>query len=56
MIDKFRGKYFFLSNFYVAPVEYQGLTYRNNEAAFQSAKAKNKKDKRTESKTIKRKL
>lgn len=45
MIDKFRGKYFFLSNFYVAPVEYQGLTYQNNEAAFQSAKAKNKKDK-----------
>ena len=44
MIDKFRGKYFFLSNFYVAPVEYQGLTYQNNEAAFQSAKAKIKKD------------
>lgn len=45
MIDKFRGKYFFLSNFYIAPVEYRGLTYQNNEAAFQSAKSKNKKDK-----------
>jgi predicted NAD-dependent protein-ADP-ribosyltransferase YbiA (DUF1768 family) len=37
-INKFRGKYFFLSNFYGHPVEYDGLTYKNNEAAFQSAK------------------
>lgn len=42
MIDKFRGKYFFLSNFYVAPVEYQGIIYRNNEAAFQAAKTTSK--------------
>ena len=38
MIDKFKGKYFFLSNFYEAPVMYEGLIYLNNEAAFQSAK------------------
>ena len=38
MIDNFQGKYFFLSNFYTAPVEYEGLLYLNNEAAFQSAK------------------
>jgi len=38
MIDEFKGKYFFLSNFYTAPVEYEGLLYQNNEAAFQSAK------------------
>lgn len=38
MIDFFRKQYFFLSNFYEAPVVYEGLTYTNNEAAFQSAK------------------
>ncbi len=37
-IDEFRGKYFFLSNFYAAPVTYQGLRFENNEAAFQAAK------------------
>ena len=38
MINKFRGKYYFLSNFYETPVTWNGLTYLNNEAAFQSAK------------------
>lgn len=38
MINEFRGKYFFLSNFYNAPVEYGGYTFLNNEAAFQAAK------------------
>ena len=38
MIDEFKGKYYFLSNFYTAPVEYEGLLYQNNEASFQSAK------------------
>lgn len=38
MINEFRGKYFFLSNFYEAPVTYEGITYRNNEAAFQAQK------------------
>ncbi len=37
-INFFRGKYHFLSNFYEAPVEYNGLCYRNNEAAFQAQK------------------
>ena len=37
-IKEFRGKYFFLSNFYNCPVSYAGLTFENNEAAFQSAK------------------
>jgi ribA/ribD-fused uncharacterized protein len=37
-IKEFRGKYFFLSNFYEAPVTYKGLTYQNNEAAFQAMK------------------
>lgn len=38
MIDNFRGKYFFLSNFYEAPVIYRGIQYSNNEAAFQAQK------------------
>ncbi len=38
MIDSFKGKYFFLSNFYNAKVTYDGLTFLNSEAAFQSAK------------------
>lgn len=38
MINEFRGEYYFLSNFYESPVKYQGITYRNNEAAFQAQK------------------
>lgn len=37
-ITEFRGDNFFLSNFYAAPVVYQGIRFENNEAAFQSAK------------------
>lgn len=37
-IDRFRGKYFFLSNFYSAMVEYEGMTYPSVEHAFQAAK------------------
>lgn len=40
MINEFKGKYFFLSNFFEAPVTWNGITYQNNEAAFQSAKVK----------------
>ena len=38
MINEFKGKYFFLSNFYMADVTYNGVTYTNNEAAFQAQK------------------
>lgn len=38
-IDNFNGKYKFLSNFFNVPVTYDGLTFQNNEAAFQSAKS-----------------
>ena len=38
MINSFRDNYFFLSNFYSAPVTYNGITYKNNEAAFQAQK------------------
>lgn len=34
MIDSFRGKYYFLSNFYNARVTYKGFTFQNNESAF----------------------
>lgn len=35
-IDSFRGEHEFLSNFYPAPVEYNGHVFQNNEAAFQA--------------------
>ncbi len=41
MINSFRGKYFFLSSFYIAPVMYKHLMFTNNEAAFHSDKSFN---------------
>lgn len=38
IINEFRGQYDFLSNFYPAEVKYEGITYQNNEAAFQAQK------------------
>lgn len=38
IISEFTGKYFFLSNFFEAPVTYKGIMYRSNEAAFQAQK------------------
>ena len=46
MIDKFNGKYDFLSNYYVAPVTYNGLTFQSNEAAFQAQKTLNEGQRR----------
>lgn len=43
-ITEFKGKYYFLSNFYNYPVTYDGILYKNSEAAFQSAKCINKED------------
>ena len=37
-ITQFKGNYAFLSNFYTAPVTFDGLTYESNEAAFQAQK------------------
>lgn len=37
-IDSFRNEYHFLSNFYPATVEFEGLTYPDVEHAYQSAK------------------
>lgn len=38
IIDSFRNEYYFLSNFYEAPITFDGITYLNNEAAFQAQK------------------
>ena len=38
MIDRFTDEYFFLSNFYESKVTFEGITYLNNEAAFQAMK------------------
>lgn len=44
-ISKFEGDYYFLSNFYhPCPIQYEGLLYLNSEAAYQSAKCINMKD------------
>lgn len=40
IISSFRGEYSFLSNFYNAKVEVEGVTYLNSEAAFQAMKCK----------------
>ena len=38
IINRFGGEYQFLSNFYEAPILYNGITYRNAEAAYQAQK------------------
>ena len=45
-INSFSGKYYFLSNFYEVQVMYDGLTYSNNEAAFQAQKCANYEDRK----------
>lgn len=44
MINSFRNEYYFLSNFYEAPITYNGITYKNNEAAFQAQKVAHSKE------------
>jgi ribA/ribD-fused uncharacterized protein len=43
-INSFRGENYYLSNFFETPVTYDGLTYRNNEAAFQAQKTLDRKE------------
>lgn len=45
-ITSFHGDYDFLSNFYEAPVSYDGLCYLNNEAAFQAQKCLTEEEKK----------
>ena len=44
VIDSFRGKFHWLSNFYSCSVHYEGLTFGNTEAAFQAAKCLDMKE------------
>lgn len=44
MIEKFDGKYSFLSNYYETKITYDGITYENNEAAFHAQKTLNIKE------------
>ena len=46
MINHFRNENFYLSNFYECSITYDGLTYQNNEAAFQAQKCINDNDKK----------
>jgi len=43
LIDKFRGEYAFLSNFFPTLTEFEGLTYLSSEAAYQAAKTTDEK-------------
>ena len=45
VIDSFKDKYRFLSNFYQCDFVYEGLTYHNAEAAFQAQKCSTEEDK-----------
>lgn len=46
MINSFRDEYFFLSNFSMCPVEYDGIKYTNSESAFQAQKCANYEDRK----------
>lgn len=39
-IIEFKGKYFFLSNYFECKVTFEGITYESSEAAFQAQKCK----------------
>lgn len=41
MIDNFRGEYRFLSNYHMADINFEGITYPSSENAFQAAKSLN---------------
>lgn len=45
-ISTFRGENYFLSNFYEAGINYKGIHYANNEAAFQAQKCMTEKEKK----------
>lgn len=45
VIDSFRGKFAFLSNFHPARIEYQGITYPTVEHAYQAAKFQDRETK-----------
>lgn len=44
LIMEMTNKYFFLNNFFDCKVTYDGITYKNSEAAFQAQKTKRKEE------------
>ena len=44
-ITEFRDEFFFLSNFYLCDITFDGITYKNAEAAFQAQKCEDTKEK-----------
>lgn len=51
MIDSFTDEYFFLSNFYLHEITYEGIRYPSTEHAYQAAKTVNR-DKRMDCLTM----
>ncbi len=47
MIDSFKGRTAFLSNFHASPVEFEGATYPTVEHAFQAAKTLDLRERET---------
>lgn len=45
-ITEFRGRYYFLSNFYEVNIEFEGETYTSVEAAFQAQKTLDKEERK----------
>jgi len=45
-ITAFRGKFYFLSNFYPSPLEHDGIVYPTVEHAYQAAKTSDKDERR----------
>ena len=43
-IDRFRGRYAFLSNFHRAPLKWSGKEYRTAEVAFRGAKTRDERE------------
>ena len=63
MIDRFKGEYRFLSNFFLCPAMFEGVIYPSSENAFQAAKTLSDKKRKifqtsapSESKRLGRKL
>ncbi len=52
LIDGFRDKYHFLSNFYKCKVEFEGVIYPSSEHAYQASKTENMKAKKIIAQTL----
>jgi len=52
IIDGFKNKYDFLSNFHKCKVEFEGITYPSSEHAYQASKTENFKAKKIIAKTL----